>query len=424
MSNLSMLLVAICIILAATRLVGGIFQKLHQPRIIGEMIAGILLGPSLLGWLAPDAMTRLFPPHNLGYLNALSQVGLLLYMFIIGLKLDTKFLSKRKHAAIVISHSSIICPFLLGFLLALYLHPRLSSSSVPPTTFALFMGIAMSITAFPVLARILSERRLLHTKIGSLTIACAAVDDVTAWLMLTAITIYAQASNAPVHIWPTLLILALYFCVMLFVIRPGLRKLQNYLNGRGGLMLSVLVIILLLPASALTTEWLGIHALFGAFFAGSIMPENERLRRFLSEKIEPAVVALLLPIFFALTGLRTSIRLVSGMEMWFYCALILVVAVCGKLGGSMLAARLTGIQWREAGAIGVLMNTRGLVELVILNIGFELGLIPVTLFSMMVLMALVTTFMTSPLLALIYPSQSSVRDVDIRGLPQTVLDTR
>lgn len=411
MFDLAILLAGVCLILAATRLTGWLFQKLRQPTIIGEMVAGILLGPSLLGWLAPEFVATLFPAQNLYYFKVLSQIGLLLYMFIIGLKLDTKLLSERKRTAIFTSHSSIICPFILGILLASYLGPKLSNSSVPHTTFALFMATAMSITAFPVLARILGERQLLHTRIGTITIACAAVDDITAWLLLTTLTIYAQTSNAPAWPWPTFLLLALYFGAMWYVIRPILRRLQDWQRDKESLVTGILVVMLLLPASAWATEWLGVHALFGAFFAGFIMPKHERLTRALSEKIEPVVVSLLLPIFFCLTGLRTSISLISGAEMWFYCGLILLVAVCGKLGGSMFSARLTGMSWREAGAVGVLMNTRGLMELVVLNIGLELGLISPTLFSMMVIMALITTLMTSPLLEIVYPTHLFEQEV-------------
>ena len=405
MYTLSMLVAGACLILAVTRFVGWLFQKIKQPRIIGEMVAGVLLGPSLLGWLAPDFIATLFPERNVDYLKSLSQLGLVLYMFMIGLKLDTKSLSERKHAAVFISHSSIICPFILGLLLVLYLGPELSSGGVSHTTFGLFMATAMSITAFPVLARILCERGLLNTKIGAIAIACAAVDDVTAWFLLTTVTVYTQTSNAASWPWPTLLGLSLYFGLMWFAVRPLLPRLINRRGEQGVLARSIMVVMLLLPFSAGATDWLGVHALFGAFFAGFIMPRHESLTRALSEKVEPLVVALLLPIFFGLSGLRTSISLVSGAEMWVYCGLILLVAVAGKLGGSMLTARLTGMSWREAGAIGVLMNTRGLMELVVLNIGLELGLISSTVFSMMVLMAVITTLMTSPLLALIYPTR-------------------
>jgi Kef-type K+ transport system membrane component KefB len=404
MSNLAILLLEVCVILIAARLVGSLFQRLHQPRIIGEMIAGIMLGPSLLGWLAPQLMTTLFPVSNFGYIKILSQLGLLVFMYIVGFKLETKFLATNKHTAVLISHSSIICPFVLGFLLACDLHSRLAIHVASQTSFALFMGTAMSVTAFPVLARILIERGLMNTRRGVVTIACAAVDDVTAWLLLAVITLYAQTSAGVTQLVYSIIGLALYFGLAWFAVRPGLRWLQAISNGRGNLIQRALIVGLLLSGSAGATEWLGIHALFGAFFAGCITPKDDPFVRDLCRKVEPYVGALLLPIFFALTGLRTSIALVSGLQMWLIFGLILIVAVAGKLGGSMISARLMGMSWREAGAIGVLMNTRGLMELVILNIGLELGLIPVSLFSMMVLMALITTFMTSPVLALICPT--------------------
>ena len=411
MFNLAIFLAEICLILTATRLTGLIFKKINQPQIIGEMTAGILLGPSLLGWLAPEITSMLFPPGSLDYLYVVSQVGLLLYMFIIGLKLDTKLLFEQKYTAILTSLTSIISPFFLGFLLASYLYPKLSDDKVSLATFSLFMGVSMSVTAFPVLARILSERNLLHTRVGTVAITCAAVDDITAWLLLAAITAYTQSFKGLSQLEVTLGGLALYFGVMWLVLRPGLRRLQDRYHNKGQLTPGMTTfILLLLFGSALITERLSVHALFGAFFAGCIMPKDERLLRDLLERIEHITGVLLLPIFFALTGMRTNIRLASTAEVWFYCGLILVVAVAGKLGGSMLSARLTGMSWREAGAIGVLMNTRGLMELIILNIGLELGVISSALFSIMVLMALVTTIMTAPLLAWIYPTRLSSRD--------------
>lgn len=410
MFHLAVFLAEICVILAFTSLIGYVFKKVNQPRIVGEMTAGVLLGPSVLGWLWPKAMTVLFPPTSLDYLNVISQTGLLLYMFVVGIKLDVDTLKERKYTAILTSLGSIICPFSLGTLLAIYLHDKLSNNGVPIVTFALFMGTAMSITAFPVLARILDERNLLHTKIGTVAISCAAIDDITAWLLLTGITLSTSALNERSKLWSTVLGLVFYFGIMWFVVKPLLLKLQNRYRDKKYAQGRLTAILLLLLVSALATEGLGIHALFGAFFAGYIMPKDEHLVHEFTGKVETITVSLLLPIFFAINGLRTSITLVRGFAMWFYLALILVIAVSGKLFGSLICARLTGMSWREAGAVGVLMNTRGLIELVILNIGFELGVIPPTLFSMMVLMALITTFMTTPLLSLIYPSQLTNRN--------------
>lgn len=406
MLHLPTLLIQIGVILVVARIVGFIFRKIHQPQVMGEMVAGILLGPSLLGWLAPAASATLFSPDSLGYLNSLSQIGLLIFMFLVGLELDPQILRGRGHAAVVTSHVSILAPFFLGTLLALYLYPRLSDDSVSFTNYALFMGIAMSITAFPVLARILTERNLLRTQIGSVTIACAAVDDVTGWSILAGVVLLARAGATATPLWVTVLGTAVYILGMIFVVRPLLGNLETLFKLRNKLSQDIMAIIfLLLLASGLITEWLGIHALFGAFLMGAIMPKHYGFVHTLTEKLEYVAVVLLLPLFFAFTGLRTSIGLVNGAEMWFYCFLIILVAVAGKFGGSTLAARITGLSWREAGALGVLMNTRGLMELVVLNIGLDIGVLSPAMFTMMVLMALVTTFMTAPMLEWIYFSR-------------------
>jgi Kef-type K+ transport system membrane component KefB len=403
MPHLPTLLIQVGVILIASRLVGYLFRKIHQPQVMGEMVAGILLGPSLLGWVAPGIFTALFPPESLGFLNSLSQIGLLLFMFLVGLELDPKILRGRGHTALVTSHVSIIAPFMLGTLLALYLYPRLSDDSVTFTGFALFLGAAMSITAFPVLARILTERNLLRTPLGAVAIACAAVDDVTGWCVLAGVVLVVRTTGATTPLWLTLFGTAIYVLGMFFLIRPAFQKLEGLFEKRGRINQNMLALILLLVlASAWATEWLGIHALFGAFLAGAIMPKKYRFAHALNEKLNDAAVVLLLPIFFAFTGLRTSIGLVSGAEMWFYCGLIILVAIAGKFGGSTISARITGMPWREAGALGILMNTRGLMELVLLNIGLDIGVISPALFAMMVLMALITTFMTSPILEWVY----------------------
>lgn len=401
--HLPILLIQISVILALSRLVGLLFRKIHQPQVMGEMVAGILLGPSLLGWLAPGVSATLFPPESLGFLNALSQVGLLLFMFLIGLELDPELLRGRGHTAVVTSHVSIFAPFFLGTLLALYLYPRLSNSIVPFTSFALFIGIAMSITAFPVLARILTERNLLRTRVGSLTITCAAVDDVTGWCILAGVVLWVRSAERTTTLWLTLGGVLLYILAMVFIVRPLMSRLGQVYEKRGRLTQNVMAFIFLLVLlSGLVTEWLGIHALFGAFLAGAIMPKHHQFIHALIQKLEDVAVILLLPLFFAFTGLRTSIGLVRGAEMWLYCGLIILVAIVGKFGGSTLAARITGTPWREASTLGILMNTRGLMELVVLNIGLDIGVLSPTLFTMMVLMALGTTLMTAPLLQWVY----------------------
>jgi len=302
------------------------------------------------------------------------------------------------------SQVSIVAPFILGSIFAVYLYPRLSNNSVSFTGFALFMGAAMSVTAFPVLARILTELDMLRTRVGSVAIACAAVDDVTAWCILAAIVVIVRASSAELPVWLTVTGLGIFVLSMLLLIRPALRRLEMAYEKRAKLTQDLIAVILLVVlGSGWITEFLGVHALFGAFLAGVVMPRHKDFARELSERFEALIVVLLLPIYFALTGLRSSIFFIAGPQMWLYCAVIILLAVAGKWGGSMLSARPNGMSWRESAAVGILMNTRGLVELVILNIGLELGILSPALFSIMVLMALTTTLMTTPLIKWIYP---------------------
>lgn len=412
MPHLPTLILQIVVILVAARTVGFVFRRIHQPQVVGEMVAGILIGPSLLGWVAPGLSDFLFPASSLGFLNALSQIGVLAFMFVVGLEINPQLLKGRGHTAFVTSHASIVFPFFLGSLLALLLYPRLSDDSVAFSSFALFIGIAMSITAFPVLARILTERHLLRHPVGVVTIACAAVDDVTAWCILAAVVVVVRAASATMPLWVTIGGSIAFGLGMWFVVRPIVRKLEVVFRNKGRMTQNLLALILfLLFASAWITETLGIHALFGAFLLGAVMPKEPRFVEAITERTEDLVVVLFMPLFFAFTGLRTSINLVSGTEMWLFCLLIIAVAILGKLGGSMIAARFTGMGWRESAAIGILMNTRGLIQLVVLNIGLDIGVISPAVFSMMVLMALVTTFMTTPLLALVYPKRILERDL-------------
>jgi len=418
MPNLFTLVLQIAVILAVCRAVGSLFLKIKQPRVVGEMFAGILLGPSLMGWIAPQISAYLFPQSSLGFLNALSQVGVIIFMFLVGLGINPKELKHQGHAAVLTSHVSITAPFVLASFLALYLYPRLSDDSVKFSNFALFMGAAMSITAFPVLARILTERDMLQSRLGTVAIACAAVDDVTGWCILAYIVVLIRAAaHQTTSIWTTLGGIMAFALVMIYGVQHLLKGFESSFRKKGGISENLMAFMLLMVlVSALCTEWLGIHLLFGSFLMGAIMPKEKKFVRYVLDRFETITVTMLLPLFFAFTGLRTNVGLVKGQEMWMYCGLIIFVAVAGKLGGSMLASWLSGMPLREAAGLGTLMNTRGLMELVILNIGLDIKIISPALFSMMVIMALVTTFMTTPVLELICPARliraSSVESED------------
>jgi Kef-type K+ transport system membrane component KefB len=380
------------------------FRRLGQPQVVGEMLAGILLGPSVLGWLWPDVSTVLFPAGSLGPLNAVSHIGLLAFMFLVGLEFDSKLLDGQRGSALIVSHASISAPFILGALLAYWLFPRFAPAGTGFTGFALFMGAAMSVTAFPVLARILMETRLSTTRLGVLTLACAAVDDVTAWAILAAAVIVVRATGDMSTVWTMIGGSAVYLVAMFLVAKPMVRRIGSGLAAkpnRGEDWLAVALLLALVSATA--TEWLGLHALFGAFIAGVVMPRDHELAHGLRNRIEAFTLVLLLPLFFALAGLKTSIGALDSWQLGATCAVIVAVAVTGKLGGTFVAARASGVGWRDAGALGILMNTRGLMELVILNVGLEVGVLSPTLFTMMVIMAVLTTMMTTPLLRVVCP---------------------
>jgi Kef-type K+ transport system membrane component KefB len=404
MVDLFKLVLQVVVILGVCRVIGSLFRKIRQPRVVGEMFAGIVLGPSLLGWMAPGFSAYLFPASSMSGLNALSQMGLIIFMFLVGLGINPQELRQQGHAAVLTSHVSITAPFVLASFLSLYLYPRLSDDSVTFTSFALFMGAAMSITAFPVLARILTERNMLQSRLGTLAIACAAVDDVTGWCILAYIVVLIRAAHSATPVWLNTGGLIIFALLMLYCVRPLLRRFATAYREHGALSENMMAVMLLLMLiSALCTERLGVHLLFGAFLMGAVMPKERLFVRYVLDRFETITVTFLVPLFFAFTGLRTRIGLVKGPEMWMYCGLIVLVATVGKLGGSMAASWISGMSLRESAGLGTLMNTRGLMELVILNIGLDIKVISPALFSMMVVMALVTTFMTTPLLEIIYP---------------------
>jgi Kef-type K+ transport system membrane component KefB len=400
MPNALTLISQIAVIIFAARFIGRLFRTIGQPQVVGEMVAGLVLGPSVFGALSPDWFARVFPADSLGYLNALSQIGLLLFMFMIGLEFDTRLLRGRRRAAVMISQAGIAVPFVLGLALARELHPFLGPPGVPLLSFSLFIGIAMSITAFPVLARILREKHLLGTRLGATTLAAAAVDDVIAWTGLAMIIMVVRSGAETMSPWLMTGGTIAFVVLMIGVVRPLLRRWS--IHWRQDASQDVIAVMLLLAlVSAWITEALGVHALFGAFVAGAVVPANRPVVQETIRKLEDLTVVFLVPLFFAFAGLRTSLALVEGSAMWGYAALITLVAIAGKLGGCGIAARLTGMSWREAGALGVLMNTRGLMELVVLNIGLDIGVIGPQLYAMMVVMAIVTTFLTTPLLSLL-----------------------
>ncbi|MFO0577024.1 MAG: cation:proton antiporter [Polyangia bacterium] len=405
-SPLALFIVQAIVIILTSRLLGLLTRRIRQPQVVAEVTAGILLGPSLLGWLWPEASQLLFPRASLATLQMFSQIGLILFMFLIGLELDPRLLRGRGRQSAAISQAGIALPFALGVLLAIYLHPRLSDPGVPFLSFALFMGVAMSITAFPVLARILSESRMLRTKVGAVAITAAAIDDVMGWCLLAFVVSVVQAGGVRQAVLTTLLTLG-YAAAMLFLVRPFLARFALRASTREGLSQNmVAATFLLVLASSLSTDLIGVHALFGAFLLGVIIPKDSPFSVTLADKIEDFAVVFLLPMFFAYSGLRTQIGLLSagsGPSLWPVVFSVIALAIAGKFGGCALAARLTGLSWREASTLGILMNTRGLMELVVLNIGLDLGVISPALFTIMVLMALVTTFMTSPLLSVVYP---------------------
>jgi Kef-type K+ transport system membrane component KefB len=360
-------IVALVAILLTTRLVGNLFQRINQPPVIGELVGGILLGPSFLGWIAPEAYAALLPADVMPYLRLHAQIGVILFMFLVGLELDVPMIRRRGGAMIAISYASIVLPFALGWALAHVLYPRLSPPSVAFTPFAMFLGVSMSVTAFPVLARILRDRGISRTRMGGIALACAAVDDVTAWCLLALVVSISEFGD-----WAS--------------------AIAN------------------MPA--FIASHLSHYAIFGAFFLGAIMPGRSRLAPAFHDRLAGILALLFLPVFFAFSGVRTEIGLVHGAASWLLCASIIAVACLGKFGGSVAAARMLGIGWRDSAALGVLMNTRGLVELIVLNIGLDLGLISPTLFTMLVIMALVTTFMTSPLVQLLLRKDPWQTDVD------------
>ena len=389
------------IVIALARLIGMLFRKIGQPPVMGEVLGGIILGPSVLGYFFPQFSSVVFHGESVAFLKHIADLGILLYLFVMGLEMDLPRLRKSARAAVVISQLSIIFPFILGFILASRIYSSYAPSGIGLFEFSLFIGVTLSITAFPVLARILADTNLHRTSLGDLALTCAAANDITAWCLVAIVTGLLQASMSGAVV--TVLFTILYIVLMMLVVRPYIEKLIPRLEKQSERVPETLLAFVILGAlgSAALTDVIGIHALFGAFLFGAIIPNESLIARDLTERLQDFVRILFLPAFFATTGMKTQIGLLSGSQDWILCIVVIGVAVLGKFGGTFIAAIFSGKNRQESAILGILMNTRGLVELIVLNIGLSVGVLTPTLFTILVIMAVVTTFMTGPLLKLV-----------------------
>jgi Kef-type K+ transport system membrane component KefB len=409
------LLLALAAVVITGRVLGSLFRFIGQPPVIGEVVAGILLGPSLLGAVSQEAYTFLLPPSVAPGLGLIAQLGVVLYMFLVGVELDTDGLRGHLRSTVGIAFTSIVVPCGLGLWLATALYSTLAPTGVPFAHFMLFLGVAMSITAFPVLARILAYQGITRTPLGRLAVTCAAIGDVTAWCLLAFIVGVVQSREGSAL---TTSLLALVFILfMFFIVRPAAINVSRRWEGEKPDREAVAVALVAMLCSALTTEAIGVHAIFGAFLLGAVIPHDSRLARVLEQRTDYLVTILLMPAFFAFTGMRTEIGLLSGWNAWLTCGAIIVVATAGKFGGTLLGARLARHDWRTSASLAILMNTRGLMELIVLNVGLDLGVISPTLFAMLVIMAIVTTMMTTPVLRLVMPEATVAHRASISPQP-------
>jgi Kef-type K+ transport system membrane component KefB len=393
---LAQLLLAIAVVVGACKAAGWLAQRLGQPPVIGEITAGVVLGPSVLAALWPAGASALIPKAVMPQLNVLAQIGVVLFVFLTGLELKTSLLRGRGHLAVVVSHVSIAVPFLLGIVLAVLAYAQFAPSGVGYLAFALFFGVSMSVTALPVLVRILQDIGLFRHEVGVVALTCAVVDDVTAWTLLALVVALVTASSLT-GVLVTIALTGVFVAVLFGVVRPVLARYAGRIGPSQVRAIAPLALVAVLLC-AMATEWIGVHAMFGAFLFGLVFPRGNLIEEWLHDKVGGLTTALLLPLFFAYSGLRTEIGLLgANLELWLWCGVILVVAVAGKLGGSTLAARAVGENWNRSLQIGALMNCRGLTELVVLNVGLDLGVLSPTLFTMLVLMALVSTAMAAPL---------------------------
>jgi Kef-type K+ transport system membrane component KefB len=398
---LAILLLQIITIIFFARTFGFIFTKIGLPSVIGEIFAGLFLGPSFLGQWAPEFTDFIFPLSSLDNLQLLSKLGLVLFMFVIGMELDLKILKNKLNDAIIISHSGIFLSFLLGVFLAYHMYDAYTKEGVSFMSFALFMGTSLSITAFPILARIIHERNLTKTKLGVLVITSAAIDDITGWCILASVIAFVNAGDVTTALF-TITLALIFVLIMLKIVQPFFKKLGEIYSNKEALSINVVAAVYgVLLISSFITEIIGIHVLFGAFIAGVIMPPSANFRRIMIEKTESVSLSLLLPLFFVYTGLRTQINLLNDASALQTTLLIILLAIGGKIMGAGLASRFIGQTWKSSLSVGVLMSTRGLMELVVLNIGYDFGILSPEVFTMMIVMILSTTLLSGPMLSLV-----------------------
>lgn len=398
------ILLQLIVILLAVQLFGYLCKFIGQPPVIGEILAGLALGPTLLGAFLPHVEATVFPTSVLPTLQTLGDIGLVLYMFSLGTHIDTHTMLKQSRKASVISLSGIFLPLVMGGIFAFFLYPGFAGTGANLPSFILLVGTVMAITAFPVLARLLSERHMLTTSIGTLALTCAAIDDVIGWCLLALVIATVHATGFT-SVLLTLGFLALFIAVMLIIVRPLLLLADQRVKSRTLLMALTMILLLL---AAYTTNAIGIHPVFGAFVMGLIVP---RRMNFLQQiqNIDAVNNLLFLPLYFVYNGLRTSIGLIDSPALWIICLLALAVACMSKILGGAIPLKALGESWKESFALGTLMNTRGLVELIVLNIGLDLGVLSPTLFAMLVIMTVITTMMAPPLLPLFGYGQKAIR---------------
>lgn len=422
-NSVTLFLLQLALVLGVARVLAYVLRRVGQPSVVAEMLAGIVLGPSVLGWIAPQAAAAVFPPGSLPVLGFVSEIGLILFMFLVGLELNVQMLRGFARAAMVLVPGSTLLPFALAVPLAVFVHARAMPPSTPLVPFVIFVGVALSVTAVPVLARILVERRLLRTRLGTLSIASAAGGDVLGWCALS-FAFTASRAERPIDALHHAALAVGFVLAMLFGARPLLGRLGAFAARRshGVSQGTVAAVFLLLLGSSVAADRAGLSPLLGAFLFGTVMPKADGFSRHLAEKIEDVVLVLFLPLFFAYSGLRTEVRLLDDAAAWQLSGLVILVGCVGKFAGGTLAARAIGFDWRAAGAFGALMNTRGLMAVIVLNVGLDLGLLSPLLFTAMIVMALWTTVITTPILDALYPSKHAARDAVRQAAPPAAVE--